>query len=198
MNDWERLHRQAERYKQSYPPGTRVMLLNMNDPYSPVESGMRGTVQSVDDIGQLLMKWDNGRALALIPGEDSFRRLTQEEIDRYMKFLKEVCPDIPVFAISAKEEKGITELEEQIKDMFFGGEISFNDEVYITNARHKAALEEAKESLRLVKESINMGMAEDFFSIDLMSAYESLGRIVGESVGEDLVNEIFSKFCVGK
>ena len=99
---------------------------------------------------------------------------------------------------SAKEEKGITGLEEKIKEMFFGGEISFNDEVYITNARHKAALEEAKESLRLVKESINMGMAEDFFSIDLMSAYESLGRIVGESVGEDLVNEIFSKFCVGK
>ena len=56
MNDWERLHRQAERYKQSYPPGTRVMLLNMNDPYSPVESGMRGTVQSVDDIGQIQMK----------------------------------------------------------------------------------------------------------------------------------------------
>lgn len=77
MNDWERLHRQAERYKQSYPPGTRVMLLNMNDPYSPVESGMRGT--------QLLMKWDNGRALALIPGEDSFRRLTQEEIDRELQ-----------------------------------------------------------------------------------------------------------------
>lgn len=85
MNDWERLHRQAERYKQSYPPGTRVMLLNMNDPYSPVESGMRGTVQSVDDIGQLLMKWDNGRALSLIPGEDSFRRLTQEEIDRELQ-----------------------------------------------------------------------------------------------------------------
>ena len=81
MNDWERLHRQTERYKQS----TRIMLLNMNDPYSPVESGMRGTVQSVDDIGQLLMKWDNGRALALIPGEDSFRRLTQEEIDRELQ-----------------------------------------------------------------------------------------------------------------
>jgi len=61
------------------------MLLNMNDPYSPVECGMRGTVQSVDDIGQLLMKWDNGRALALIPGEDSFRRLTQEEIDRELQ-----------------------------------------------------------------------------------------------------------------
>lgn len=82
--------------------------------------------------------------------------------------------------------------------MFFKGELSFNDEVYITNARHKAALEEARESLKLVKNSIDMGMAEDFFSIDLMNAYESLGRIVGESVGEDLVNEIFSKFCTGK
>ena len=50
----------------------------------------------------------------------------------------------------------------------------------------------------MVKNSIESGMSEDFFSIDLMSAYESLGKILGESVGEDLVNEIFSKFCVGK
>ena len=104
----------------------------------------------------------------------------------------------PVIPISAKEEKGITELEEQIKDMFFGGEISFNDEVYITNARHKAALEEADRSLDLVRNSIEMGMPEDFFSIDLMNAYEKLGLIIGESVEEDLVNEIFSKFCTGK
>ena len=104
----------------------------------------------------------------------------------------------PVIPISAKEEKGITELEEQIKEMFFGGEISFNDEVYITNARHKAALEEADRSLDLVRNSIEMGMPEDFFSIDLMNAYENLGKILGESVGEDLVNEIFSKFCMGK
>ena len=104
----------------------------------------------------------------------------------------------PVIPVSIVEEKGIRRLEEEIKNMFFKGELSFNDEVYITNARHKAALEEAKESLKLVKNSIDMGMAEDFFSIDLMNAYESLGRIVGESVGEDLVNEIFSKFCTGK
>ena len=103
-----------------------------------------------------------------------------------------------LFRSSAKEEKGITELEEQIKEMFFGGEISFNDEVYITNARHKAALEEADKSLDLVRNSIEMGMPEDFFSIDLMNAYENLGKILGESVGEDLVNEIFSKFCMGK
>ena len=104
----------------------------------------------------------------------------------------------PVIPVSVVEETGISQLEDEIKRMFFHGELSFNDEVYITNARHKAALEESKESLKLVMDSIAMGMSEDFFSIDLMNAYESLGRIVGESVGEDLVNEIFSKFCVGK
>ena len=114
-----------------------------------------------------------------------------------IEFLKEKTAS-PVIPISAVEETGISQLEDEIRRMFFQGELSFNDEVYITNARHKAALEEALESLKLVKNSIEMGMAEDFFSIDLMNAYENLGRIVGESVGEDLVNEIFSKFCVGK
>ena len=104
----------------------------------------------------------------------------------------------PVIPISAKEETGIMELEDKVKEMFFGGELSFNDEVYITNARHKAALEEADKGLDLVRNSIEMGMPEDFFSIDLMNAYENLGKILGESVGEDLVNEIFSKFCMGK
>lgn len=114
-----------------------------------------------------------------------------------MKALKERV-NRPVISVSAKEETGIRELEKEIKNMFFSGEISFNDEVYITNARHKEALMEAAESLRLVKNSIEMDMPEDFFSIDLMNAYESIGRIIGESVGEDLVNEIFSKFCMGK
>lgn len=104
----------------------------------------------------------------------------------------------PIVTISAKEETGIEKLEAVIREMFFGGEISFNEEVYITNARHKAALEEAQESLTQVQESIAMDMPEDFYSIDLMNAYRSLGTIIGEEVGEDLVNEIFSKFCTGK
>lgn len=106
--------------------------------------------------------------------------------------------DAPVLNISAREETGLEELEAMIKEMFFQGEISFNDEVYITNMRQKRALEEARESLNLVENSIEMGMPEDFFSIDLMNAYERLGSIIGEAVGEDLVNEIFSKFCTGK
>lgn len=103
-----------------------------------------------------------------------------------------------VIPVSVVEETGIEELEKAIREMFFQGEISFDDEVYITNARHKAALEEAEKSLEMVTESIEAGMPEDFFSIDLMGAYEALGRILGESLGEDLVNEIFSRFCVGK
>ena len=82
--------------------------------------------------------------------------------------------------------------------MFLHGEINFNDEVFITNIRHKAALSEAYNSIELVMRSIDDGMPEDFLSIDLMNAYEELGKITGEAVEDDLVNEIFSKFCMGK
>ena len=82
--------------------------------------------------------------------------------------------------------------------MFFSGARSMNEEVIITNMRHKQALEEARDSLLMVKKSLEDEMPEDFYSIDLMSAYASLGYIIGEEVGEDLVNEIFSKFCMGK
>jgi len=104
----------------------------------------------------------------------------------------------PILSISAKEESGIKELEDTLKDMFFQGEISFNDEVYITNIRHKTALQDAYDSLIKVNVSIENNMPEDFYSIDLLDAYESLGSITGETIGEDLVNEIFSKFCMGK
>ena len=102
--------------------------------------------------------------------------------------------DKKMIAISAKEQTGIGELEETIREMFFTGEVTFNDEVYITNIRHKTALQEAMNSLNLVVD----GMPEDFYSIDLMNAYEELGSIIGEAVEDDLVNEIFSKFCLGK
>ena len=106
--------------------------------------------------------------------------------------------DHKIIPVSAKDGTGINDLGEAIKEMFFRGDISYNNEVYITNVRQKTALEEAFKSLRMVKESIEAGMPEDFYSIDLMNAYEELGAIIGESVGEDLVNEIFSKFCMGK
>lgn len=100
--------------------------------------------------------------------------------------------------ISAKSNDGLEDLETKVKQMFFAGEIKANHEIMITNLRHQEALHEAYDSLLLVKKSIEENMPEDFYSIDLMSAYAALGRIIGEEVDDDLVKEIFSKFCMGK
>ncbi len=104
----------------------------------------------------------------------------------------------PILKISAINQMGVKELEQKITEMFFEGNISFNDDIYITNVRHKNALIEAKNSLEQVMISIENNMPEDFFSIDLMNAYEILGTILGEAVDEDLVNTIFKEFCMGK
>ena len=130
------------------------------------------------------------RVIVLLNKTDLQERITAEEVQRFL--------EKPVIRISAKEEKGLSELADKIEQMFLTGGLSWNDEVYLTNLRQKAAMEEAKASLQKVEESILLGMSEDFYSIDLMDAYEALGRIIGESVGEDLVNEIFEKFCMGK
>ena len=113
--------------------------------------------------------------------------------------LKEKLPaGVPVVKVSVKEREGLDAFENVLSEMFFSGGLRFNEEVVITSMRHKEALQNASDSLLEVKRSLEAGMPEDFFSIDLMSAYASLGEIIGEEVGEDLVNEIFSKFCMGK
>ncbi len=139
------------------------------------------------------------KAVILLNKMDLNVLISKENLEQ--QFQKEIggaCKNIPMIEISAKEEQGIRDFENLLKKMFLQGEISFNDEVYITNMRQKSALQDAYNSLKKVKESIEMGMPEDFYSIDLMDAYEALGSITGETIGEDLVNEIFSKFCMGK
>lgn len=133
------------------------------------------------------------KAIILLNKSDLIQVTGEDEIKEKLS-----GADHKMIAISAKENFGIDVLEETITEMFFHGTISFNDEVYITNIRHKNALIQAVESLKLVKQSIENGMPEDFYSIDLMNAYEELGTIIGEAVEDDLVNEIFSKFCMGK
>ena len=103
-----------------------------------------------------------------------------------------------IIELSAKEGTGKTELCNILKSMFFNNELNYNDEIYITNLRHKNLLFDTKESLLKVKESIAMNMGEDFYTIDLMSAYASLGKIIGEELEDDLVNKIFAEFCMGK
>lgn len=80
MSSFENMSRYAERMQNQYPEGTRLLLNSMNDPYAPVPPGTRGTVDFVDDAGQIHMKWDNGRTLAIVPSEDDFRKLTDEEL----------------------------------------------------------------------------------------------------------------------
>ena len=145
----------------------------------------------LDENDREIIKLLEDKKAVIILNKTDLKQVVEE------RDLRELA-DHPVVSISAKEEEGIDRLEQQIKEMFFEGNLTFNDEIYITNVRHKAALEEAKRSILLVEDSIEMGMPEDLYSIDLMNAYEALGSIIGEAVGEDLVNEIFSKFCTGK
>ena len=145
----------------------------------------------LDENDEEIMEILNGKkAIVLLNKTDLVPQVTEEMLREKLNH--------PIIPVSAKEELGMEQLEVCLKNMFFEGELTFNDEVYITNIRHKTALEDAMSSLVMVENSIEMQMPEDFFSIDLMNAYEALGSIVGESVGEDLVNEIFSKFCTGK
>ena len=134
----------------------------------------------------------NKKVIILLNKSDLDIVVSEEELKN--KF----CSDIKLIRTSTKENIGLDEFEEVVKNMFFHGEIKSNNEVIITNMRHKEDLMDAENSLQMVMRSLEDHMPEDFYSIDLMSAYASLGTIIGEEVGEDLVNEIFSKFCMGK
>ena len=145
----------------------------------------------LDENDRNIIRLIQGRkAVVLLNKSDLDMKVGQEEL--------ELLTGRRVLPVSAREETGIELLEQEIQTMFFQGGLHFNDQVYITNARHKAALEDGARSIAMVRRSIADGMPEDFYSIDLMDAYQKLGTIVGEAVGEDLVNEIFSKFCMGK
>ncbi|MCR4691922.1 MAG: tRNA uridine-5-carboxymethylaminomethyl(34) synthesis GTPase MnmE [Lachnospiraceae bacterium] len=117
--------------------------------------------------------------------------LTKSEISQHHNIVR-------ILSISAKENKGIDGLKDVTQELFFKGSLQTNDQIFITNMRHKEALSETKQSLLHVRESIQNGMPEDFYSIDLMDAYTSLGRIIGQEVDDDLIEEIFSEFCMGK
>lgn len=136
----------------------------------------------------------NKHVIAVINKTD----LTTVVSDDQVKQFFDNKADLKIARISASEGIGLDQLGEQIEELFFSGAIKENRETVITNMRHKEALEDARKSLLLVKQSLMSHMPEDFYSIDLMEAYTALGYIVGEEVGDDLVQEIFSKFCMGK
>ena len=151
------------------------------------------------DISRLLK---DKRGIILLNKSDLDQKVKEEDILSLIydkqESDEEVLNNICIISTSTKKGIGIDELENTIQNMFFEGKIDYNNEIIITNSRHKEALQNAYQSLCMVMQSIQDDMPEDFYSIDLMSAYTSLGKIIGEEIEDDLVQEIFSKFCMGK
>lgn len=139
---------------------------------------------------QIMKQIQDKQVIILQNKSDLQQKVSKEDITSHL--------DKMIIDISAKEQTGFEEFYQELNDMFFHGNLSYNDEIYITNMRHKEALMEALSSIKMVRESIAADMPEDFLSIDLMAAYEKLGYIIGESVEDDLVDTIFREFCMGK
>lgn len=154
----------------------------------------------LDESDQSIIEMLSGKKVIVLLNKSDMKTVVYEQLmrDNIVDIIGNDMDQCRIISTSTKEKTGLREFEEQIRDMFFTGEISFNDEVLITNVRQERALVDAKESLCLVKQSLEDEMPEDFYSIDLMNAYASLGSIIGEEVEDDLVQEIFSKFCMGK
>ncbi len=131
------------------------------------------------------------RCVVLVNKSDLAASVTMEEITALL-------PKVPVISISARTGEGLEVFKDTVKQMFGRGELSFNDEVILSNSRQKQCMDEAYSSLCLVLDNLEAGIPEDLLTIDLMNAYESLGYVIGEEVEEDLVNRIFEKFCMGK
>ncbi len=146
---------------------------------------------------KIIRELDPKKTIVLVNKTD-LDEISDIQINGIYKKIKEIMDDFPLIPFSARTGTGLGKLKERIKEMFFVGRISFNDQIYITNARHKKLLDEARESIRLVKDSAENGVSEDLYSIDLMDSYEKLGLILGEEVEDDLVDEIFRSFCMGK
>ena len=150
---------------------------------------------SLDDSDREIIDFINShekRFLVLLNKSDLSSRTEERELSELFEKKPRILP------MSAKTGLGLENLEKAIEEMFYSGEINYNDEIFLTSERQKTALSNALEATEQVIESIEAGMSEDFFTIDLMRSYEELGYIIGEEVKEDLADEIFSKFCMGK
>ncbi len=183
----------------------------IQDTMDPVEKiGVKKAVDSLSDADLILFVVDGSKPLteedhqiAGLLGQKTVLGLLNKSdlpavVSKEMMEEQLSLSGIPILSISSKTGQGLDQLKTTISNVFFQGNISFNDELIVTNVRQKESLHKTKVSLSRVLESIEAGMPEDFYSVDLMDAYGELGRIIGEKVEEDLVNEIFAEFCMGK
>ena len=169
--------------------------------------GVEKAKNHIDDADLIIYMIDNSIELdqndydiiELIKNKKSIVLLNKSDVDSCNDIDKiRTLIDVPIITVSVKENSGIDKFTDEVKKMFFNSELSFNDEIFISNERHKYEIDSCIESLLEISKSLKNQLSEDFINIDLMNIYASLGRIIGEEVEEDLVNTIFSKFCMGK
>lgn len=149
-----------------------------------------GSIDLDENDYRIIHKIRDKNVIVIINKSDLEIKVDKEVIEKYL--------DKDIIQLSAMTGDGSEELYDMLNKMFFEGNLSYNDQLYITNARHKNELVYTKNALDKVIESIDIGMEEDFFSIDLMDAYEHLGLIIGETARDDLADKIFKDFCMGK
>ena len=180
----------VEKARSSIDEGALVLL---------VIDGSEGLTENDREIIQLL---GDKKVIVLINKSDKQQIISDEDIIKMVGETLDIShvskADVDVLQISAKTAEGLAQLKEKIKELFFSEKIDYNNQVYITNTRNKESLIAAKSSLEKVSESVAAGVGEDFYTIDLMSAYESLGEIIGEALEDDLADKIFREFCMGK
>ncbi|MCR4788830.1 MAG: tRNA uridine-5-carboxymethylaminomethyl(34) synthesis GTPase MnmE [Lachnospiraceae bacterium] len=175
----------------------------------PVESiGVNRARQYLDNADLILFVVDSSVALDendleikdLLKGKKSIVLYNKSDLEPVVSIedIRALIPDACVIRTSALSGDGYEEFKNAVKDMFIKGNIDVGNEIIITNLRHKEALKEASDSLKNVKDSLDNSLPEDFYTVDLMNAYLFLGSIIGEEVDDDLVNKIFSEFCMGK
>lgn len=145
-----------------------------------------------ENDSEILQRIAGRRVIVLLNKSDLKEETSAEELRAHLD------PDQEVIPVSMVDGTGLQQFRDRIKDMFFHGNLSFNDEVYLTNVRQKNTLTLAWESIGQVLQSMENQMPEDFLTIDMMDAYQELGKMIGEAVEDDLVDEIFSEFCMGK
>ena len=120
------------------------------------------------------------------------------DIDKYSSDYIDIIGNTNIVRFSVKEKYGYNELVDKINKMFYDNVLDVENELYITNVRHMELLGNTLNSLNIIKDGLNELISEDMLTIDMLDAYNYLGEIIGETIDDDVVDKIFSEFCMGK
>ena len=155
-----------------------LFVLNNNEPLTDEDRTLYEVIKTED-------------AIVIVNKTDLERRLDIEEV-------KTMIGDTPLIQTSMLKQEGIDELELQIRDLFFGGEVQNQDMTYVSNSRHISLLKQARQTIQDAIDAAEAGIPMDMVQIDLTRTWEILGEIIGESASDELINQLFSQFCLGK